>query len=138
MSRKSDTPAKEAPCWYCGTVYSLRRLRCPKCHLEREDRPLPTTSRDRIAGLILLGLGIVTAFSLSWFIFRARFVRHAVFFLLPAWLMLHGMLLMAGFHLRDAQKWWNQRHPMVRFSLQVLGLAAFTAFVWFLITASRW
>jgi hypothetical protein len=137
MARKPNTPAKDAPCTYCGTVFSLRRLRCPKCHLEREDRPAPVSSMDRIAGVVMIGLGVVTASALSWFVYRALLLRPAVLFLVPGWLILHGGLLLAGVHLRDAHKWWNQRHPMVRFILQLLGIAAFVAFLWFLVTAAR-
>ncbi|MCI0685311.1 MAG: hypothetical protein L0Y71_24700 [Gemmataceae bacterium] len=130
--------SKEAPCTYCGTVYSLRRLRCPKCHLDREDRPAPVSAKDRLAGLVMIGLAVVMSFGIGLFVFRTLFIRHAVFLLLPAWLLLHGSLLLMGVHFRDFRSWWYGLAQPARLGLQLLGIVAFAALVWLLATAGRW
>jgi hypothetical protein len=129
--------AKEAHCSHCGAVYSLRRLRCPECHLEREDRSTPATLLDRAAGLVLLSLGGLIALGMGWFIYRSRFARHAIFLLLPFWLMLHGGLLLAGIHLRDFYAWWNRLSQPAHIAIQVLGLAALVGLVWLLLVVGR-
>jgi hypothetical protein len=130
-------PAKNVPCSYCGTPYSLRRLRCPKCHLDREERSTPATFNDRLAGLVLLGLGGLMAAGLGWYIYKTRFARQAVLFVVPLWLLLHGALLLAGIHLRDFYSWWNRLAQPARLGIQVLAWATFLALVWFLIAAGR-
>jgi hypothetical protein len=118
-------------------VYSLRRLRCPACHLEREDRSTPATLLDRIAGLVLLAAGGLMTLGIGWFVFRTRFARHAIFLIVPAWLVLHGSLLLAGIHLRDFHNWWNRRSQLTHLAAGFLGLALLTAVVWLLLIAGR-
>ncbi|MCI0637530.1 MAG: hypothetical protein L0Y72_31445 [Gemmataceae bacterium] len=127
--------ANELPCSHCGTFYSRRRLHCPKCHLPREDTGGSLPFKDRVLGLILLGVGIVIAVALCYFIYRTRFGRHAILLFAPLWLMLHGTLLLLGIHFRDFRAWWNQLRPLPRIALQALGILALALVVWFLLTA---
>ncbi len=127
--------ATDSPCHHCGTIYSHARLRCPQCHLPREDTAAPLVGKDRVAGLVLAGVGVVGSVAIGWWIFKTGFGRHAVLMFLPLWLLLHGTLLLAGIQLRDAYTWWNQRKPAVRIAIQMLFLAAFFTLVWFLLPA---
>jgi hypothetical protein len=105
--------------------------------LEREDRSTPATLLDRIAGLVLLGLGAIMALGIGWFIFRSRFARHAIVLIVPLWMMLHGALLLAGFHVRDFYTWLNRRSQPAYIAIQFLGWAAFMGLVWLLVTLGR-
>jgi len=128
---------KDAPCSFCGTVYSLRRLRCPKCYLEREDRWAPVSRLDRATGLVLLGIGGLMAFGFCWFIYKTRFGRHAIVLALPLWLMFQGGLLLAGIHLRDFYTWWNRLSQPAHIAIHLFGLIALVALVVLLVTAGR-
>jgi hypothetical protein len=75
--------------------------------------------------------------AIGWFIYRTRFARHAIFMILPLWLMLHGVLLLVGIHLRDFYTWWNRLAQPLRILLQLLVVVAFMGLVWILVTGKR-
>jgi hypothetical protein len=77
------------------------------------------------------------ALGMGWFIYRARFARHAVILILPLWLMLHGGLLLAGIHLRDFYAWRNRLPQPAYLALNALALAALVGLVWLLLIVGR-
>jgi hypothetical protein len=95
------------------------------------------STKDRVAGAVLVVLGISTATAIGWFIYKTRFARHAVVLLLPLWFVLHGILLLVGIHARDFFTWWNRLTPIPRIAIHVLGWLALMALVWFLVMARR-
>jgi len=130
--------AKHAPCSHCGTVYSTRRLSCPNCFLPREGPAASLAARDRLAGLILLTLGAIGALATCWWLYKTGLGRHAIVVAVPLWLLLHGILLLTGIHLRDFYFWWNQLRPPVRIATQVFGMLALALLVWLLLTIGGW
>ncbi len=90
--------------------------------------------KDRLLGLILLGIGVLIAVALGYFIYRTGLGRHGILLFVPLWLMLHGTLLLLGIHFRDFWAWWNQLKPPARIALQALGILALGLVVWFLLS----
>jgi len=129
--------SNDVPCSFCGTAYSARRLRCPKCHLPREDVAAALTAKDRLAGLVLISLAGLATFAVGWWIYKTGFGRQALAMVIPLWCLLHGILLLMGIHLRDFYAWWNQLAQPVRIAIQVLGVLAFLFLVWFLVVSGR-
>jgi hypothetical protein len=129
---------KHAPCSRCGTEYSTRRLRCPNCLLPREGPAASLAARDRLAGFVLLTVGALGALATCWWLYKSGLGRHGIVLIVPVWLLLHGMLLLTGIHLRDFYVWWNQLRPPGRIAIQALGFLVFALLVWLALTLGGW
>lgn len=135
---------KSVRCPDCAEIYSASNLRCPLCELPNPKMSaFPVSPADRVVGIALLILGILTA--IPFFVLPygfgtiPRLRGSAIYFaahLIPPTLMLNGILLLCGIHPRDFYHWWEHRNDFTKGIILVAGLLliALAIVVYWLIT----
>jgi hypothetical protein len=135
MPRRSGSrSSKEIKCPFCGFWYGRRRLRCPHCKEQNttlETEWLSPLSgmpiRDRLFGLILVGLGILAGGLLCWIILVTSILgggRLAVLVVVPVGFILTGVLFLLGIHPKDLQNRLAEMSPLGQSLVKALGFAA--------------
>src|SRR5262249_40939032 len=108
---------KEVKCPRCDAWYRARLMRCPACYAANPRAAGKGNKKfDHLVGIVLVVFGAITGIAFTVLLIASMSMgpdgfRGAaaalVLMVLPIALLLHGIVILMGYHPRDFYWWWE-------------------------------